>query len=216
MLEKQPGNPLIHRLRIIFLLEADFNIALRIIWMRRLFPAADKMGFSKEQWGSRKNRNSTDCATMKLLTFESYRHRRTWIAMMAMDAAAYYDRIITYLSNVCERRHGLPKNACIAKGKTVFEMIRKVRTAYGESNAFYTSVGDDLMHGVCQGRNPHHQAGKFTPPVCSGLSENSTQALISNVWKVSTPSTDLRICSLTIKTCGQNHWTTDRRMKRTS
>ena len=52
MLEKQPGNPLIHRIRIIVLLEADFNIALRIIWMRRLFPAAEKMGFPKEQWGS--------------------------------------------------------------------------------------------------------------------------------------------------------------------
>ena len=64
MLEKQPGNPLIHRLSITVLLEADFNIALHIIWMRRLFPAAEKMGFAKEQWGSRKNRNSTDCATM--------------------------------------------------------------------------------------------------------------------------------------------------------
>ena len=72
--------------------------------------------------------------------------------MMAMDAAACYDRIITYLSNVCERRHGLPKNACVAKGKTVFEMLRKVRTAYGESDAFYTLVGYDLMHGECQGK----------------------------------------------------------------
>ena len=80
---------------------------------------------------------------MKLLTFESCRNRFTWIAMMAMDAAACYARIITYLSNMCECRHGLPKNACVAKGKTVFEMLRKVRTAYGESEAFYTSVGDD-------------------------------------------------------------------------
>ena len=72
--------------------------------------------------------------------------------MIEMDAAACYDRIITYLSNVCERRHGLPKNACVAKGKTVFEMLRKVRTAYGESDTFYTSVGDDLMHGECQGK----------------------------------------------------------------
>ena len=65
--------PLIRRLRIIVLLEADFNIALRIIWMRRLFPAAEKMGFVPEQWGSRKNRNSTDCATMKMFTSESCR-----------------------------------------------------------------------------------------------------------------------------------------------
>ena len=82
---------------------------------------------------------------MKLLTFEYWHHRRTWIAMIAMDAAACYNRIITYLSNVCERQHGLPKNTYVAKGKTVFEMLRKVRTAYGESDAFYTSVGDDLM-----------------------------------------------------------------------
>ena len=91
-----------------------------------MFPAAEKMGFAKEQWGSRKHRNSTDCATIKLLTFESCRHRRTWIAMMAMDAAACYDIIITYLSNVCDRRHVLPKNACVAKGKMVFEMLHKV------------------------------------------------------------------------------------------
>ena len=124
ILEKQPGNPPIHRLRITVILEADFNIALRIIWMRRLFPAEDNMGLAPEQWGSRKNRNSTDCATMKLLTFESCRHRRMWIAMMAMDSAACYEIIITYLYNVCERQHGLPKNACVAEGKIVFEMLQ--------------------------------------------------------------------------------------------
>ena len=135
MLEKQPGNPLIHRLRIIVLLEAYFNIALRIIWMRRLFPAAEKMGFAPKQWRRRKNQNSTDCATMKILTFESCHHRRTWIAMMAMDAAACYNIIITYILNVCECRHGLPNNACVAKGKIVFEMLCKVRTVYGKSDA---------------------------------------------------------------------------------
>ena len=44
------------------------------------------------------------------------------------------------------------KNACIAKGTTFFEMLRRVRTAYGESAGYYTSVGDDLLHGECQGK----------------------------------------------------------------
>ena len=31
-------------------------------------------------------------------------------------------------------------------------MLRRVRTAYGESDGYYTSVGDDLLHGECQGK----------------------------------------------------------------
>ena len=73
-------------------------------------------------------------------------------ALMAMDAAACYDRIITYLSSLNERRYGLPKSACVVKGCTVFEMRRHVRTAYGDSKRFYRSTNDDLMHGECQGK----------------------------------------------------------------
>jgi len=38
MLEKSPGNPHISKLRIIQLLEADFNIGRKIVWARRLKP----------------------------------------------------------------------------------------------------------------------------------------------------------------------------------
>ena len=96
MLEKDPGNPMILRLNIIILLEGDLNIALRIIWMRQLFPAAEAAGFNPNQWGNRKNRSSTDCGTMKLLTFESYHHTRGWVSMMAMDAAVCYDLILLW------------------------------------------------------------------------------------------------------------------------
>ena len=105
------------------------------------------MGFVPEQWGSQNNGNSKDCAAMKMLTFDSCRHRRTWVAMMAIDAVACYYQILTYMSILCEQRHGLLKNACIAKGKTVFEMLRQVQTAYVESDGYYTSVGENLLHG---------------------------------------------------------------------
>ena len=104
-----------HRLRIIVLLEADFNFALRTIWMRRLFSRAEKANFVTEQWGNRKKKNSIDCLTMKLLTCETARIMRRTISLMAMDAAACYDRILMYLSNTNERRYGLPKEACIVK-----------------------------------------------------------------------------------------------------
>ena len=65
----------------------------------------------------------------------------------------------------------------MAKGKTVFNMMRKVHTAYGESDDLYTSVGEDLMHGECQGTNSSPSSwaiytirmlralGKFNPGV---------------------------------------------------
>ena len=152
MLEKDVGEPFIHRLRLIVLLEADFNMALRLIWMKRLFCNAEADGFVAEQWGNRKDKSAMDCLTMKLLTCESVRIMRHRAALMAMDAAACYDRIITYLSNISERRYGLPKNACKTKGSAIFEMKRHVRTAFGDSAHFYTSTDNDLMHGECQGK----------------------------------------------------------------
>ena len=88
MIEKDAGKPMIHRLRIIVLLEEDFNIALRIIWMRCLFPAAKRMGFTNDQWSNRKQKSATDYLSIKLLTFESKRYTREFTAVMVMDAAA--------------------------------------------------------------------------------------------------------------------------------
>eukprot|EP00957_Ditylum_brightwellii_P014756 1112647-Ditylum_brightwellii.AAC.1 len=38
MLEKDPGSPRLHRLRIIVMLEANMNMIMKIIWARRLLP----------------------------------------------------------------------------------------------------------------------------------------------------------------------------------
>ena len=108
MFEKDPGDPKIHRLWISVLLEADFNLTLRTSWMRRLFTRAEKAKYIPEQWGNRKRKNVIDCLTMKLLTCETARYTRRNMCLMAMDAAACYDRIITYLSIINERRCGMP------------------------------------------------------------------------------------------------------------
>jgi hypothetical protein len=36
MLEKTPGNPLLHKLRVIHILEADYNLTLKAIFGQRL------------------------------------------------------------------------------------------------------------------------------------------------------------------------------------
>eukprot|EP00957_Ditylum_brightwellii_P110895 8458216-Ditylum_brightwellii.AAC.1 len=42
MLEKDPGNPMITRLRIIVIVEGNMNAIMKVIWNRRLVPVAEK------------------------------------------------------------------------------------------------------------------------------------------------------------------------------
>ncbi|KAL7532796.1 hypothetical protein ACHAXR_004899 [Thalassiosira sp. AJA248-18] len=71
MLEKKRGSQKIRQLRIIVILEADFNTALKVLYLRKLMHFAESQkGLHDEQWGSRLNRTSTDAPLWKLLTFE--------------------------------------------------------------------------------------------------------------------------------------------------
>jgi hypothetical protein len=54
MLEKIPGHPLLAKVRVIHLLEADLNLSLGILWSRRLMAQGERLkAFGEEQWGSR-------------------------------------------------------------------------------------------------------------------------------------------------------------------
>jgi hypothetical protein len=69
MLEKNRGLRQIHRLRIIGLVEADFNTALKIFMAKKLVQNAEKTDLTEEQW-ARPNRTAMDPALRKLLGFE--------------------------------------------------------------------------------------------------------------------------------------------------
>jgi hypothetical protein len=44
MLEKTPGTPLLHKLRVIHILEADYNLTLKAIFGWRLMQNCEKYG----------------------------------------------------------------------------------------------------------------------------------------------------------------------------
>eukprot|EP00957_Ditylum_brightwellii_P047201 3584880-Ditylum_brightwellii.AAC.1 len=45
MLEKDPGSPKLHQLRIIVIVEADMNMIMKVIWARRLVPRAEETNY---------------------------------------------------------------------------------------------------------------------------------------------------------------------------
>ena len=94
MLEKKRGVRRIHQLCIIGILEADFNIALKILFACKLMRYAEKNNtLHDKQWGSRANRTSTDAALRKMMTFQYGRYMMITSSMFCTDQCACFNRI---------------------------------------------------------------------------------------------------------------------------
>ena len=70
MLEKNPGTPRIHRLRVIQLIEADLNQCLLILFTRPMVHNSDKHYLlHRSQWSTR-NQNCTSAILSKTINLE--------------------------------------------------------------------------------------------------------------------------------------------------
>ena len=71
LIEKDSNNPTLHQLRIIHIIEADYNLATKILCTRRLMPKAEKANLlTDSNWGSRRSRSAQDTSTMKELHYD--------------------------------------------------------------------------------------------------------------------------------------------------
>ena len=72
MIEKDAGNPMIHRLCIIHSPVGGGLQHSPTNYMNELtFSCCRKMGFNNDQWGNRKTKNANDFLPMKLFSYES-------------------------------------------------------------------------------------------------------------------------------------------------
>ena len=153
MLEKKQGIRKIHMLRIIALLEADFNTALKILFSQKLIKNAEMVGLNEEQWGSRKNRMALDPAMRNMMTFEYGRYMKATVAMFAADLTACFDRMFPSLSNIAAGKFGMSKSVLVARGETIKRMRRAVRTGHGVSELTYGNErGEPEIAGELQGK----------------------------------------------------------------
>ena len=152
MLEKEEGNPKIHRLRIICLYEADYNIFLKTLWAYRLVRHAESYNMLGEaQGGSRPNRATPDISVRKWQTYFYSRISRTSLGALDNDAQACFDRIVASLALMASRHYGMPADACELHGTTIEEMEHYVKTAVGISQRYFRSTPDQKLFGSGQG-----------------------------------------------------------------
>ncbi|KAL7533444.1 hypothetical protein ACHAXR_008968 [Thalassiosira sp. AJA248-18] len=153
MLEKKKGIRQIHQMRIIGLVEADFNTALKLFFAKQMVTNSENTTLTEEQWGGRPGRTATEPAMRKMLSFEYGRVMYVTMALFANDAVACFDRMVPNISTLIARKYGVTKSVMRSRNATMEQMQHRIRTGHGESKHTYQQNADDVpLAGETQGK----------------------------------------------------------------
>jgi hypothetical protein len=152
MIQKKARVDLVNKLRTITLTEADFNFNNKFLGKHTIAHAEKHNLLAKEQYGSRKGKNSIEHAIHKRLTFDIMRQTRINGAVCSNDAKSCYDRIIHSLACLAYRRLGVPKPPVECMFQSIQNMKHHIRTTFGDSSFSMDSTGTLIpFQGVLQG-----------------------------------------------------------------
>jgi hypothetical protein len=140
MLEKIPGKPFLHKLRVIHILEADYNLTLKNIFGRRLMQNCERHGTLGElQDGFRKGRSTTRTLLHNEIICDYNKRLRIDNFIGMTDISACFDRILPSLIALLNRRNGCPKSAVAMHADTLKASKYFLKTQNGVSETWYSN-----------------------------------------------------------------------------
>ena len=166
MLQKDPGNPRIHRLRVIHLYEADYNLLLAVKWRQAMYHAEKNNAIHDGLYGSRHGRSAHDPAFIEVLQNEIYRMSMKSGINFDLDATSCYDRIIPSVAALCSRRVGMPQDVTQINMTTLEQAKYHLKTNLGISKGSYGHHQENPIYGTGQGSGNSPTLWCF---VCSAL-----------------------------------------------
>ena len=144
--------PLWEKLRIIQLLEGDFNGGLRYIFGRKLMKFSVKSKTSSDStYGGRPGRSCHDALLRIQLSMEFCRIQRLMAAFMDIDATACFDNQIRNLIGIMTKRLGADTNIARCQTETLEQMEHSVRIQQGVSTESIRHSKDKPLYGSGQG-----------------------------------------------------------------
>jgi hypothetical protein len=99
MILKEANNHRIHRLRVLHLFEADYNLILGVKWQQLMRHAEHSHTLNDGQYGSRSGSEASGLNLLEVLKNEISHCSRKPLLNLDNDASSCYDRIIVSLSS---------------------------------------------------------------------------------------------------------------------
>ena len=151
MIFKDVGNYQIHRLRVIHIYEADFNLLLAIKWRQLLRYADNQNLINPGLFGGRPGCEAQSLPFLEELKYDiSYVTRRT-LVNFDNDASSCYDRIILSLASLINRKYGLNRRVAVVHALTLQQAMFHLRTQLGFSDLSYSHSVHFPIYGSGQG-----------------------------------------------------------------
>ena len=151
MIFKEPMNFQIHRLRVIHIYEADFNLLLAVKWRQLLRSADDNNLINEGQYGGRPGCEAQSLTLLEELKYDlSYLTRRS-LVNFDNDATSCYDRILVPVASLVNRKYGLHRQVVAVHASTLQQAQFCLKTATGVSELQYSHCDQYPIHGTGQG-----------------------------------------------------------------
>ena len=152
VIPKKVGQPLIHRLRIIQILEGDFQFMQKFTLCAPLMNQCEKNNkLHHIQKGGRAGKMATSCILQKKLVMDFSILTKFPLAIIDTDISACFDNILPGIALLLARIMGISKPIAKVMGHFYRFQKRTIRTGHGTTNEAYSGNGNENLSGLGQG-----------------------------------------------------------------
>lgn len=151
-IQKEQGNNRLEKLRMIQLVEADFNMYLKVKISKELMRHAEKHQLlERGMYGGRERCTVHDPIMIQSLLFDITRQQNMRMISINLDAEKCYDRIAPTFATMAMGRLGLPQSVGVTLSKTQESMENSVKTIHGISRKSFKRNENEIWNGIGQG-----------------------------------------------------------------
>ena len=151
IISKDTGQPRVDRLRNILLLEADYNLILKIIWGKRLINRATEQKILHPSQHARPRNLASIASLNKKISYDIIRQMKVIATSFDNDAQGCYDFIVPPHAMIACQRLGLPPKAAEMLTKILHGTRYLLKTGHGNASKTYSTTLLYRILGVGQG-----------------------------------------------------------------